>query len=350
MESESKTFFNINNIRLLAANIIKFNIFKTTNLNPLIVCYLVDYNCNYECYFCSRVPDQTYVDPKERVILQEKEYTELLRMLKEATGSIYFSGGEPLLHPDIVGIVREAKKLKFRPISLSTNASLLHSKLDVLKYLDLLIISVNTLKLEEMVNLYRINKNIAHQALSNIYTAIDYQDKYNYNTVINIVIAANRISNAYEIIRFCQRENIAFTISPEMTPNTDGCKVEKSLLGNKEYQALIDYIINLKVNKGGKALESLSYLKIIRDLKNYNYCIPYLLPCIGPNGGLYYPCPEKADKICENILEAGSYFKALRNARKRYGKELLRCCHTNFKPGNIEPSILVRRPYKMIWE
>ena len=348
MNPESKIFFNLTNIRNLITDYYRYNIKKTAFLRPLLACYLVNYDCNYACSFCSRVAENTFTDPKEGEILRREKCYRLLRILRDATGSLYLSGGEPLLHPDIVDIALKAKELGFKPVSLNTNASLLHCKMEILQHIDILVVSLHTLNVSKMRELLGISKSVASQAINNIRTASQQQDKYRFKMIVNTVIGPDRIDDVYDIIEFCNQKNVGFSVTPQMKPNTDGCFVERKLIGNTKYQELIDYIIRLKKEGQGKPLNSFLFLDIIRDLNPYPHCIPFLLPCISPNGGLYYPCPERKSKLCENILEAGSYEKAFEKASLKYPGKSTRCPCTNFKPGNIEPSILVGRPMEIL--
>jgi len=348
MNSESRMFFNLRNIYNLITDYYLYNIKKTTYLKPLLACYLVNYDCNYGCSFCSRVAENTYNNPKEGKILRGKKCYKLLKILRDVTGSIYLSGGEPLLHPDILGIVKRSKEIGFKPISLNTNASLLHKHIDVLNYIDLLVVSLHTLNISKMNKILGVDNKVTQRAIKNIKKISSLQNQYKFKIILNCVIGSDRIDDVQNVISFCKENNIGFSVTPQMKPNENGCFVEDKLIGNKKYQQLINYIIKLKKENNVQVLVSNSYLKIIKNLNPYPHCIPFLLPCISPNGGLYYPCPERKLKICENIIEAGSYKKAFENARRKFPVNFNRCHLTNFKPGNVEPSLLIKQPVKFI--
>ncbi len=76
--------------------------------------------CNLKCPHCYR--DAGEKAPRE---LDFAEAQELLRQLREAGFRVLvFSGGEPLLRPDLLALVREARTLGLRPV-LGTNGTLI---------------------------------------------------------------------------------------------------------------------------------------------------------------------------------------------------------------------------------
>jgi MoaA/NifB/PqqE/SkfB family radical SAM enzyme len=80
--------------------------------------YVTD-QCNLDCHYCNEydnsVPHPDTADLKR-----------FMRKIRElGVARIGFQGGEPLLHPDIVELVRYAKSLGFYKVSMSTNGLLL---------------------------------------------------------------------------------------------------------------------------------------------------------------------------------------------------------------------------------
>ncbi|MDD9937028.1 MAG: radical SAM protein [Myxococcales bacterium] len=80
--------------------------------------YVTD-NCNLDCHYCNEY-DNSVPHPETADL---KRWMRKIRELGVAR--IGFQGGEPLLHPDIVELVRYAKSLGFFKVSMSSNAFLL---------------------------------------------------------------------------------------------------------------------------------------------------------------------------------------------------------------------------------
>lgn len=77
--------------------------------------YVTD-RCNLDCHYCNEYDNSVPHPPTEKL----KTYLNKIREL--GCLRLGFQGGEPLLHPDIVELVRHAKELGFLQISMSTNA------------------------------------------------------------------------------------------------------------------------------------------------------------------------------------------------------------------------------------
>lgn len=91
---------------------------------PVGVACMVTYNCNQRCLHCyTKSPVKI---PHE---LQSDEWKRLLDELSQLkVFYVIFAGGEPLMHPDIVELVRYADERKIPP-AIATNAYLLNEDL-----------------------------------------------------------------------------------------------------------------------------------------------------------------------------------------------------------------------------
>ncbi|MBN1426607.1 radical SAM protein [Candidatus Fermentibacteria bacterium] len=103
---------------------------------PLNVMLAVTNRCDQRCRYC-QIPARQQ---------PEMTTTQVLGLLEEmkAAGTVRLGiwGGEPLVRPDIGDIVRAARDLGFW-ISMDTNGTLVPKKLDVVKNLDHLVISLD---------------------------------------------------------------------------------------------------------------------------------------------------------------------------------------------------------------
>ena len=85
-----------------------------------VACTVFTGGCNFRCPFCHNAP---LVLPGQ--IAHDSSAEEVLRFLKKRVGvldGVAVTGGEPLLHPDIDGFLREIKAMGFL-IKLDTNGS-----------------------------------------------------------------------------------------------------------------------------------------------------------------------------------------------------------------------------------
>jgi len=77
----------------------------------------ITFNCNNHCDFCAQG------DKRSRIKMKTfEEICKILEMArKDNVSGVVFTGGEPTLHPRIIDIVKEAKKLGYEDIQLQTN-------------------------------------------------------------------------------------------------------------------------------------------------------------------------------------------------------------------------------------
>jgi MoaA/NifB/PqqE/SkfB family radical SAM enzyme len=105
--------------------------------------------CNATCDFCSYAYDKDVVRDRRWI-----ERTGLARALpilhRRGIRYLTFQGGEPLLHPDIAGMVADARAAGMRP-ALITNGWLLPQKLEALAAAGLgtLVVSIDSHSMAE---------------------------------------------------------------------------------------------------------------------------------------------------------------------------------------------------------
>lgn len=77
----------------------------------------ITFTCNNMCDFCAQGSKREYVKPKSFSEIKKS----LIEAKKMGATTVVFTGGEPTLHPQIIKIVSEAKKLGYRRLQLQTN-------------------------------------------------------------------------------------------------------------------------------------------------------------------------------------------------------------------------------------
>ena len=123
----------LSHIPNIAAAVLLANIGRKT---PLKVTQYVTYRCNLKCAFCGR----RLIDAQEMTMDQIKGCMEEFRRM----GTLYWgiNGGEPLVRPDIGEIISLARHQGFK-VSVSTNGLLVPQKIDALKNVDLVLVSID---------------------------------------------------------------------------------------------------------------------------------------------------------------------------------------------------------------
>ena len=111
--------------------------------HPILCNYYLTYRCNAKCSFCD-----IWEKPSEYASIDiiKKNFIDLKKL---GVKVIDFTGGEPLLHPDLPEILAEAKALKFIT-TVTTNALLYPKKAkDLVGLIDMLHFSLDSSKPEQ---------------------------------------------------------------------------------------------------------------------------------------------------------------------------------------------------------
>lgn len=86
---------------------------------PFLAQIIVTRRCNLSCGYCTEYDKTSEAIPFD--ILQQR----MEKLSRLRTWALSLMGGEPTLHPDLLKIIREMKKLGFRRRMMTTNATLL---------------------------------------------------------------------------------------------------------------------------------------------------------------------------------------------------------------------------------
>ncbi len=288
-------------------------------LRPLIGSYYVTHRCNLKCLYCTE-----HYPIRDTVDLDTEGAFAVLKRLRREMSAIYFTGGEPLVRPDIVAILREARRLRFFPIYLGTNGLLLPLREEVLDYADRLIISLDSMNAAAWDKVLdagpgqarRIYEIIAHYARE--------QRRRRVSIMVNCVITGDAIEEAYRVMEFCFRHDVVFA----PVSATSDSLADRNLLARADYQRLVRHIVELK--KRGYpilgSMESIETLLLGRPFPCYATAIPHVYP----NGEVFFPC-QPLGRIGGNLLDLGSVEAVYREGERKFGawKECWRGCALN---------------------
>jgi MoaA/NifB/PqqE/SkfB family radical SAM enzyme len=366
------------------------NLLKLTrgnrNLTPQIAVYYVTMQCNLNCAYC-----EDFGSRRNHQVTQNPSFEnakKILRVIRSGFSRLWVTGGEALMHPQILELLSYARKdLKFREISLITNGTLLSTVIasggrvggarsgqpyrdpseaissssgrllraeerrprnNILSLLDRLIISLDSVDLHalSLVSLPQIH---AQDVITNAREAAKLQKAYGFKLSVNAVITPETLSSMDDLINFCVENNIWLSLSPQSINNLPSYELAVS----NEYRSFIEEIIKLK-KQGVPILGSYSYLKMLIDQTPYE-CFPTLAPRIMPDGWLAYPCRpmEKAGKeqggLAVNLLNVNKWDEAWKIAQEKYGKAPTSCVSC-FQQCYAEPSLMQARPFEYLRE
>ncbi|MFC1643802.1 radical SAM protein [Candidatus Omnitrophota bacterium] len=322
-------------LRNILINAVKRRFTANAFFRPILPTLFITLRCNLNCSYCGLIKKRT----KE---LSTEDTFRLLGKIRPHNAALSISGGEPLVRADITEVLKKAKELGFAPVFLNTNALLIHEKEEVLKYVDYLIVSLDSLnenKWDRILGVEGASKTIS----GNIKTCSKLQKKYGFKMIINSVITPETIPDIYEVMNLCREHDLL--VSP--VPEDQWSSVNAGLANNPGYYRLIEDIIAMK--KGGNKNIILSdvFLDQIIKFEKHN-CFPTLVPRIYPDGSVFYPCTPVGN-VHGNLLDYPNLNTMLKRA---YKKEKLPECVSGtkkcFMSCFMEPANIIEHPFSLL--
>lgn len=332
-------------------------------LDPHIAVYYVTMQCNLNCAYCEDFGSRRNHLVTPAPALEDAKH--ILKVIRTGVDRLWLTGGEPLLHPQIIELLQYARHdLKFKEISLITNGTLLSERLNVDRLsrsnvqtfqhsnlpalLDNLIISLDSTD-PQALNRVSVPDAYAETVIANAREAASLQREYNFKLILNAVITPETLPGMDKLIAFCIENNAQISFSPQAVNNLP----RYELVTLPAYRAFIEKVIELKKH-GAPILGSLSYFKILLDQTPYE-CYPTLVPRILPDGWLAYPCRpmEKAGGEqggrAVNLLSVDTWDEAWTIARHKYG-DAPTSCVSCFQQCYAEPSLMQAHPFEYLKE
>lgn len=307
---------------------------------PLLFSYYFTHRCNLNCAYCC---DGTGSPFKQDAVaeLTTDQAQRMISLLSRSADTLDVTGGEPMLRPDLEDVLAHAKQCGMRTV-LNTKGIGLPERGDLMRYSDVLVISMDSLKAPALAKLFGSPLRAAEQVLEAIDFALAHRSRTKTALVLSVVATPANLSDADEVLEFACRNRIGFHVSPQI----DGVHPHPALRNNAAYTQFIQKVLDRKA-KGAGILGVPEYLKGIRDFGRFR-CHPLLMPVIRPDGKIVYPCLERKDAQI-SVLDAGGYEQALRQARAKHGDipDCGDCCHIFC---HMALSLLQRRPLSALRE
>lgn len=246
------------------------------------------FRCNLNCAYCDggsgvRFPQMSCPE------LPLSGWEKILQALVPHTDVLMLSGGEPLLYPDLPGLLHYARRIGFHFISLNTNGLLLTEP--IIDEVDAIIISLDSLDRKKSDRIW--NRSGATDQVMNSIDAV--ARRRHPSLMINSVIMPDNIDDIGEILDFCRKREITFSTGPALVR----ARPIPGLQGNPRYEALIDKVLGAK-KSGQRIAATVDYLQSVKTFRSFD-CHPLLLWRVYPNGDLVFPC-SRLNRLAGNLL------------------------------------------------
>jgi len=289
-------------------------------LYPMLASLYLTHRCNLRCIYCSDGDGLPFHKNSGTELPKDKVF-EILKRIVKSVKVLDITGGEPLLRKDIYAILEYARGIGFKKILLNTNGLLLDKNLNLLNMVDTIYISLDSLSVEKLKDIYQADEDKIRRILDNIENISG--SVYSAKVVLSSVIMPNNIEDIHKLLAYCKVKKIGFTASPVLNGRT----VDESLRSSDDYRECINKILDYK-KKGLKVIGTTAYYSLIRDFKSYQ-CYPMLMPTIDPMGRLYLPCLELKEKMLD-LLNYRSLNEAIQDTLSDEGSYPPECgnvCH-----------------------
>ena len=324
---------------------------------PLKVSWEVTYSCNSRCMSCQR-----WKKTENKKYLSFAEGKRLLAQLADINvPNISFTGGEPLLRPDIYALIAYAKSLEMTT-SLSSNSLSINEK-NVKRIcrsgLDILYLSLDGGS-PEIHDVLRGVQGSFEKTINAIQLIHASKEKSKPSVFVNITVNKKNVADLINIVKICKELDIdGITIQPVHDFADLQLAIDDELrLNSTDIHVMNDQIEVLSREYGRffpiirEYLDNFeTYVKNPNELYKYRCVAAYLTVEINPYGEVF-PCPvefESMGNLREKSFKEIWYSKKSNNLRKKikYGEHPI-CWFDCVAPLNIYMSyITILKFYKL---
>jgi MoaA/NifB/PqqE/SkfB family radical SAM enzyme len=300
---------------------------------PVLASYNITNRCDMRCVYCG----YPQMDHRE---LETKDVLRVLEKIRPGIPALDITGGEPLIRKDIDEVMAYGYHLGFAPFVLNTNLLNMHRHEGILDHIDQLIVSLDSTNPAVWDSLVGV-KNATERVMGALRKYAAAQDEKKFQININAVILPDHLDQILPILDFAAEIGVSFNA----VPRVDGFTPNPDLVGNPEYQALIDELIRRK-EQGYPVLNTNLYLRRVRDFLPYR-CYATVTPKVGPLGEVYYPC-TKMHSQAGNLLEEPSLWAVLKRAYRTAPRH--HCGHLCYMSCYMEPIHYLEHPISFLLE
>ncbi len=216
------------------------------SLGPVVV-YNCTARCNLRCLHCYSASDSSRHDSE----LNTNQAKSLLAGLVEINAPVVlFSGGEPLLRPDLFKLLDEAKRLGLRTV-ISTNGTLIDEPTaEKLKNTDLSYVGISIDGPEEFHNRFRQTSDCFKAAMA----GFENCRKAGLRTGLRFTITKSNHSQVPTIFDICADKNIRRLCFYHLIRSGRATQIESEVLSTKQIRSVVDTILQKTEENVGKNL------------------------------------------------------------------------------------------------
>ncbi|MFW5935856.1 MAG: radical SAM protein [Candidatus Hadarchaeota archaeon] len=294
---------------------------------PIILAHTISNKCNLKCPFC---PFRS-VEGEE---MSREDIFDFLRKSKKLGILVYTVWGtEPLLREDLGECLEYARSLGMLNMVI-TNGTLLRDKLEMLKYCDYLIVSVDGVKTYPQIrggDLDRVVEGIMMAKEAGIRTSI--------NCVLNNV----NLYDVDDLVDLAEELGVGIVFEPihEYQSISQEVWEEYGIRDEQKYKQAVDRIIEMK-KEGRSVLNSYPYLEMIREREPEFKCkVNETILHLGLDG--------KVESCFGVIGDANEDLEELWKKWRLQGKQLSEKCEGCLFSGYVETSLLFNLDRRVIW-
>ncbi|MBI3666843.1 MAG: radical SAM protein [Acidobacteria bacterium] len=318
--------FVLKNFRTYLSNLYIRRIRKSNIVKPYSAVFYATHKCNLDCSYCTQKNPEVFSEE-----LDTAKTIRVLDAIRRGVDTILFTGGEPLIRPDIEELVRAARReAKFLDVLLVTNGVLLPQRPSLLDHLTGLIVSLDAITPDSSRSLSK--SSVVEKVLDNLRQVRAVWPPR--SVTISCVLEEWNISEAERILDFCIEQGFFFSLQSAQ----DGLYPNYSLLHSPRYRAFVDRLVRLRAERKASINGSPRLLRTLLEFGEF-HCYPTMFPRVYPNGDVFYPC-EPLRKIAGNLLEEGSFEKIFERGRRLYG-DIPTCRSICYLFGNVLSSYYV---------
>ncbi|MHA1733341.1 MAG: radical SAM protein [Promethearchaeota archaeon] len=230
------------------------------------------------------------------------------------SSALYFCGGEPTLRKDLPELLDHATRRNMFNM-INTNGSLVGDLLlkpgyeKFLAQMDVVILSLDSLSVRQLADMYRVGEPAARKVLRNLLALKVLQNYVPFKLVANTVITRDNVGESHDILDFCN--DLGITFSPVSA--NKGHEPDWELVRSPGYRELVAAILS-RARGGYPMIASPGMLERLLLVKGFR-CFPTVFDHVDHDGGAFWPCkaypgavkvPVLAHRSVRGVHAAGS--------------------------------------------
>lgn len=217
---------------------------------PIVVTWPITNRCNFQCQYCERWKRKTEE-------LTTKQVFSIIDELKSlGTIRISLSGGEPLMREDIGQIIDYAKSRGISVV-LTSNGSLVPQKIEEIKNLDLLKLSIEGRE--------KIHDRIRGKgSFKKVLKAAEIARQSRIKIVFNSVLTALNLNQIDFLLNLAEKHQTGARFTALNIAHAGKDKIEPLFPKRRDYREAVEKLIKAK-REGKSVLNSLAGLKYLQS-------------------------------------------------------------------------------------